>query len=144
MLATNPAFRIYAICTCILVINLMVLAGLTGAWRGKHKSLLNPEDAGFDPKKDHEHPAVLRVFRAHRNAVENILPFIGVGLVYSLSNVTERSAMIYFGTFTVARLLHTAFYLAGKQPWRTIAFAVGTLALLGMCFQVLMRAFAAS
>ena len=29
--------------------------------------------------------------------------------------------------FTVARILHTLFYLNAMQPWRTIAYTVGAL-----------------
>lgn len=44
---------------------------------------------------------------------------------------------MYFWTFTAARLLHSVFYLWGKQPFRTLAFAVGVLAIIGMAVHVL-------
>jgi uncharacterized MAPEG superfamily protein len=47
------------------------------------------------------------------------------------------SAMWLFLIFTGARYLHTVFYLAGIQPWRTVAYAVGVVCMLVMCVQIL-------
>jgi ABC-type uncharacterized transport system permease subunit len=39
----------------------------------------------------------------------------------------------------VARVLHTIFYAAGLQPWRTIAFEVGNVTLIGTAVVLLAR-----
>ena len=38
------------------------------------------------------------------------------------------------------RVLHSIFYLWGRQPFRTITFAIGALSLIGMRVQVIMAA----
>lgn len=139
-LMTNPAFKAYALSTVVLALNLLFLGGFTGAQRGKHKSPVTPEDRPDQGVLPVEHPSVARVLRAHRNAVESIVPYFALGLVYVLSGATGRGAAIYFGVFTTARVLHTVSYLLEKQPWRTIFFAVGNLCLVGMMVQIVMKA----
>lgn len=53
---------------------------------------------------------------------------------------SKNAALIYFGTFTAARLLHSLFYLWGRQPFRTMMFGVGVLATLGMAVHVIRTA----
>ena len=40
--------------------------------------------------------------------------------------------IVYCAVFTVARILHTIFYLNAMQPWRTIAYTVGAIAMLAL------------
>ena len=138
-LLQNPAFKAYALSVVALTFNLIFLSGYTGATRTKHKALANPEDAGYSEQKS-EHPAVSRVMRAHRNAVENIGPYFALGLVYVLCGATPRGGLIYFSVFTAARWLHSIVYLLEKQPWRTIFYAVGVITMLGMMVQIVMKA----
>ena len=133
--AINPeAFKLYAICSALLALNLIVLSGLTGVTRGKHKSPANPEDAGkpVDSEYTADHPAVVRVRRAHQNALENIPVFWALGLLYTLGGASPFGAKVYFITFTAARFIHSICHLKGIQPFRSIAFGVGLLCLLGM------------
>lgn len=142
--AINPeAFKIYAICAALLALNLMVLGGLTGGARGKNKSPGNPEDAG-KPKEtalEADHPNVVRVRRAHMNALENVPTFWAIGLIYVLMGASPLGAKAYFITFTAARFLHSFFHLKAIQPFRSISFGIGSLTLLGMVVQILMGAF---
>jgi glutathione S-transferase len=135
----NPALKIYALVTAILGIHLYLLAGYTGAVRNRHKSSVNPEDTAVHKGATAEidHPAVARVKRAHLNAMENALPFFAVGLMYAFSAPSDTGAYAYYFTFLGARLLHSIFYLTGKQPFRTITFAVGALAVIGMAVHVI-------
>ena len=137
-LMTNPAFKAYALSIVVLAFNLLFLGGFTAVQRGRNKALANPEDPGY-VEQTHENPKVARALRAHRNALENFVPFLSVGLVYVLTGATARGAMIYFTVYTVARLLHSVVYLLGKQPWRTLFFAVGALATIGMMVQVCIK-----
>jgi uncharacterized MAPEG superfamily protein len=141
--AFRPAFVAYALSCVVLSLNLFVLAGMTGAGRGKAKTFQNPEDAGKAGKVDPIDPAwVARVKRAHYNALENFVPFAVLGLLYVLFGATARGAYILFGTYVVARILHSIVYLSGKQPWRTILYAIGALATLGMMIQITRAAIA--
>jgi uncharacterized MAPEG superfamily protein len=133
-LLADPSFKIYAICCLILCFIIMFLAGYTGVVRGRTKSPGNPEDAklGAQDKIPDEHPDVLRVIRCHRNALESIPMFFALGLIYVLAGASKTGAMVCFIGFTVARVLHVVFHLKAVQPWRSIVFGVGALALAGM------------
>jgi uncharacterized MAPEG superfamily protein len=76
------------------------------------------------------------VLRAHSNAQASIYPFFILGLLFVLAGSTPVAATILFGIFTAARLTHSIVYLAGKQPWRTLAFVVGLLATMALMVNV--------
>jgi microsomal prostaglandin-E synthase 1 len=146
-LAANPAFVTYAVSMLVLALNLLVLWGYSGAVRGKTKTTPNKEDAG-PPEKgtkivDGEPPEVARVLRAHANAMANIVPFAVLGLVFVLAGGGATAAAVLFGIFVAARVLHSFVYLAGKQPWRSLAFGIGaldTLVLMGFIVRALVGA----
>jgi len=142
---SDPAFRYYAIASAIVALQLIALALWTGTVRVGRKQYVNPEDAALNKAKqaDDDHPDVLRVKRAHVNLMESAIPFFVVGALYTATGGSKTGAMAYFGTFVVARLLHTLFYLAGKQPFRTLTFAIGVLTIIGMAVHVLRAALAA-
>jgi microsomal prostaglandin-E synthase 1 len=130
----GPAFVAYAIAALVLSLNLIFLWAYSGAKRAGTKVAINPEDAAqygvslaeLDP------PAVARVLRAHANAQAMIYPFLFLGLIFVLAGGNVLTALIVFAVFTLARLCHSAAYLAGKQPWRTVSFAVSGVALLAL------------
>ncbi|HVY46571.1 MAG TPA: MAPEG family protein [Minicystis sp.] len=132
------ALRWFSFASAAIVLNLFFVANYTAIVRVRHKQVVNPEDAPtLDAKHaDAEHAEVLRVHRAHRNAMENAVPFFVIGLLYALSAPSDVGAKVYFGVFAGARWLHTLFYLRKMQPFRTIAFIVGLLATLGMLVHV--------
>ena len=135
----NPAFLVYAITCLILCVNLLFLWGYSGVVRAKTKTAMNEEDAArfraslaeIDP------PQVARVLRAHRNAQASIYPFLFLGLVFVLAGGTAGTGTVIFGIFTGARLLHSIFYLAGQQPWRTIFYTIGALATIALMLDII-------
>jgi glutathione S-transferase len=141
-LAHNPAFLTYALTSTILGLHLLALALWTGSVRVMRRTWVNPEDARLNKGAEAEvdHADVQRVKRAHMNALENAIPFFVVGLLYVLTGASAMGAMIYFYTFLGARLLHSVFYLWGRQPFRTMMFGIGVLAIIGMGFQVIKAA----
>jgi uncharacterized MAPEG superfamily protein len=138
----DAAFRAYAIACSILVFKMAASAILTATTRMRVKQFLNPEDAAMlgGTSVAQEHPDVQRMLRLHRNDVENILPFFTVGLIFVLMGVSAFGAQVYFYTFTGARIVHTIAYVAKLQPWRTVAFTVGVLCMVGMLVQILATA----
>src|SRR6266851_2786704 len=94
----DPNVRLLALVDLLLVLKMIALANYT---------------------------SFLRVRRAHRNDLENILPFFVVSFLYVLTKPSYGAAAIYFWGFLAARVLHSIFYIRGAQPHRTIAFAVG-------------------
>ncbi len=138
----NPALALFALTGSLLAIHLLLLALWTGTVRVLRKAWVNPEDAKLNKGDNVEvdHPDVQRVKRAHLNAIESFVPFFAVGLLFALTNPSVTAAKAYFFTFLAVRVLHSIFYLWGRQPFRTLMFAVGVLTMLGMGVQVIMAA----
>ena len=60
--------------------------------------------------------------------MENIFPFVFLGLFYITISPSVTMAKILFGIYTVARLLHTVLLLnAIGQPSRGLTFIVGVV-----------------
>ena len=142
----NPSFLIYCLAAVALSLNMLGLWAYSGTVRAKTKTTPNEEDASTIAKGSKhtlDQPvAVARVLRAHRNAADNIVPFLLVALLYVLLGATPKMAWILFGGFTAARYLHSVAYLGEKQPWRSIAFVLSSLCTLGVMVQVVRAAIA--
>ena len=141
-LLADPQFKLYAICCCILSFQMLLLAAMTAAKRNTVKNYLNPEDvkvafAGAKQVEGEEHPNVARVIRAHRNMNESVALFFALGLVCVLAGISPLGARVCFGVFTGARILHSIVYIKGVQPFRTMFYAFGSFALIGMIVQIL-------
>lgn len=113
---------------------MIAVGGYTSVLRLRRRVYATGEDyrmQGMEPetKTDEE---IERVRRAHQNDLENILPFFGVGLFYALSGPSMLAAQISFIGFTLARILHSLFYIRGLQPYRTLAFMGGWVLLIWM------------
>ena len=132
-LYSSPALRLFAITYLILVVKMVVVGFYTSSLRIRRKVYATPEDyelqglprAGVDED-------IERARRAHRNDLENILPYFGVGLLYTFINPSMFAAEIYFIGYTVARVLHSIFYIRAMQPHRTIAFGIALVLMLAM------------
>lgn len=76
------------------------------------------------------------IHRAHLNDMENILPYLSVGLFYVLTDPNPMVATILFRVTTVARFLHTFVYAIYviPQPARAICFFVHIFITLYMAF----------
>ena len=137
----SPTFIAYAITALVLSLNLIVLWAVSGGVRAGTKTALNAEDATMF-KATHvevDPPAVARVLRAHRNAEANIYVFLILGLIYALAGGAYMPALIIFVVFTLARILHSIFYVRGGQPWRTVSFTVGGVATLALMIALAIR-----
>jgi prostaglandin-E synthase 1 len=130
----NSVFLAYSLTGTLLCLNLLLLWIASGATRAKAGIAINPEDGVRygAPVSDLDPPAVARILRAHRNAEAVIYPFLLLGLLYVLAGGAITLAAPIFAGFVIARFAHTWFYLAAKQPWRTISFAVSLLATLAL------------
>jgi microsomal prostaglandin-E synthase 1 len=146
-LSAEPQFKLYAICCAVLSLQMLILAAMTAARRANNKNYLNPEDVKVSFKdakliEGAEHPDVARVQRAHRNLNESLPLFFALGLVCLLAGVSPLGAKICFGAFTGARVLHAIVYIKEMQPWRTMTYAIGSFALLGMMVQIVLAVLA--
>jgi len=130
----TPAFFAYAIVSLVLCINLVFLWIFSGITRARSGTAINPEDTAKSriPLSENDPAAVARVLRAHRNAEATIYPFLILGLVFVLAGGSAKTVEIIFTFFAAARWLHSAAYLKGKQPWRSIGFGLSGLALIAL------------
>lgn len=69
---------------------------------------------------------VERVRRAHRNDLENILPYLMSSFLYVLTEPNFYLATILFRIATIARILHTVVYAIYpvRQPARAISYLI--------------------
>ena len=139
-LTSSVPFQLYVFAAAFTVIKLVLCAFATIGARTVSKTTTLPEDEKFgNTVLQAETDTITRIQRVHRNALENELLFLAIGLVYALSGASARGAAIYFGVFIGARVLHTVFFLLRLQPWRSIMFVVGALALVGMSVGSILR-----
>lgn len=66
----------------------------------------------------------MRLFRAHRNDLETILPFLIIGYLYIWTKPNEIAACYLFRVAGISRLLHTVVYsiVVVPQPARALTF----------------------
>lgn len=82
---------------------------------------------------------LISLFRAHRNDMENIFPFLFLGAIYSLLDPSPTVARIHFLIFCVGRIIHTIAYLLRlRAPTRSVAYGVAQLPCFSMALQILL------
>ncbi|XP_062339165.1 microsomal glutathione S-transferase 1.1 [Osmerus eperlanus] len=138
------AFSTYA---TIVTLKMMLLSLLTAYFRLTKKVFANMEDTSLahsteDKKKMiRVDPDVERVRRCHQNDLENIVPFIVIGLLYALTGPDLATAVLHFRVFVVSRICHTVSYvLALPQPSRALSWVTGMFATFSMAYRVLSTA----
>ncbi len=138
-LLAQPAVRLYAICALLLVLKMMLTGAWTSVLRIRRRVYATPEDYTFQgmTTRAGADEEIERVRRAHRNDLENVLPFLAVGFLFAAGDPSPLAARVGLVGFTAARILHTIFYVRSMQPWRTVAFAIGFLLLLWMLLAAL-------
>lgn len=127
------AFRYWLISLVVLFLKMFANSAVQGVTRFRTKSFAWPEDAAMirgarAVERDPE--LVERASRCWRNDLENVPIYLFLGLGFVLAGGAPWWAALYFTIFTVARVLHTVFYLRGVQPWRNLAYQLGLL----VCF----------
>lgn len=133
-LSTSTLSALFAVVCVLLVLKAQILGAATAATRGKLKKFINQEDADW-LGGEHSNPddeRVQRIFRAHRNDLENLLPFFMGGILYLLSGAGAWAGTAYFSIFLLARYTHTYAYLKRKARMRRDAFTVGWLVTIVM------------
>ncbi len=76
--------------------------------------------------------------RCHQNDLENIIPFVVIGLLYALTGPELSTALLHFRIFAGSRIFHTIAYVGAlPQPSRGLSWIVGVVATLSMAYRVL-------
>ncbi|NXG59739.1 MGST1 transferase, partial [Hemiprocne comata] len=146
-LIDNDVFRAYATYATIVLLKMMSMSLITAYFRLTRKAFVNPEDVASFGKDENAKKYlrtdqdVERVRRGHLNDLENIVPFLGIGLLYALSGPELSTALLHFRIFTGARITHTFAYLIPlPQPGRGLSWAVGYAVTISMAYKVLKTA----
>ncbi|ALC49754.1 CG33177 [Drosophila busckii] len=125
---SNPVFCCYMFWSSLLILKMLLMSLLTARQRMKTKTVANPEDLRMMRTTEvrfHDQN-VERVRRAHRNDLENILPFMLVSLAYVACGPHALTASLLIRIGAAARLLHTIVYavIPLPQPIRAICFFI--------------------
>ncbi|XP_065363096.1 microsomal glutathione S-transferase 1 isoform X2 [Calliphora vicina] len=123
----NPVFCCFLFWTSVLVIKMLLMSLLTALQRFRFKIFANQEDLVFHNVELQFHePHVERARRAHRNDMENILPYFTMALIYICTDPSPAIARNLFPVASIGRIIHTlvyAFYPV-PQPSRVISWGL--------------------
>ncbi|XP_058445429.1 microsomal glutathione S-transferase 1-like [Malaya genurostris] len=133
-------FRTYAFWSIILVLKMLALSQLTSLIRVRKGVVANREDAAMispTAKPIFDDPQVERVRRAHRNDLENILPFFLVAFLYLLTRPDPTLAANLIRIAAISRIVHSIVYavFVVPQPARLLSYAVTQLVMAYMAFK---------
>uniref|UniRef100_A0A3B3DSV0 Microsomal glutathione S-transferase 1 n=3 Tax=Oryzias melastigma TaxID=30732 RepID=A0A3B3DSV0_ORYME len=144
-LLKDQVFMAFTTHAAIVTLKLLLMGPLTGYFRITRKSFVNAEDVPGKTAEDKKkmlkpNEDVERVRRCHQNDLENIIPFVFISLLYTLTAPPLSTALIHFRIFTVSRFCHTISYiLALPQPSRGLSYVAGVGATVSMGVQVLLK-----
>jgi len=142
----NPVFSSFVFYTTIVLLKMMVMSILTAYKRISSGTFVAQEDVDAFKGKGKGKPvfgneSVEKVRRNHLNDMENIPPFVMLGLLYVLSQPSPFTAILHFRIFAASRILHTICYqLAIPQPARGLTFGIGLAICVSMAVQLLSKA----
>ncbi|XP_037033864.1 microsomal glutathione S-transferase 1-like [Bradysia coprophila] len=144
----NAVFRAYIFWVSVLILKMAMMSALTGSQRKRKQVFANDEDYGFlnmdgksKPSKFGD-PDIERIRRAHRNDLENCIPFMISALLYVLTDPSQFLAINLIRAAVIARIVHTFVYaIYGTQPARGICFFVCYLITIYMSISTVLSFF---
>jgi glutathione S-transferase len=133
--------RMYALTAIVLALKMASIAIVQGRARTGAGHFLNPEDAAaFGGTAVVQEPEMVqRASRAWRNDLENIPIFLILAWIYVAAGLSPTAFTIYCVVFMVARIAHTICYINAIQPWRTVAFVAGAIAMVALIVQLFLK-----
>src|SRR5882724_13601463 len=130
--AALPGLGLIGLCGSLLALKIFALGMFQRVQRARAGVVLNPEDAKNGLQVMTTEPvSVARARRAMQNDIENVPMFLLLGLIACLARASSLPLQICVLLFTAARFAHGFFYVRGVQPWRSISYGVGMLAMFG-------------
>lgn len=141
----DEVFRTFAKYAGIVIVKMMLMGPWTAYYRITRKAFANEEDAASHAKTPEEKKRLLktdenveRARRCHQNDLESVVPFVLIGLLYTLTGPDPYWALVHFRAFVGSRLVHTVAYMfALPQPSRGLSWVVGLVTTLSMCHCVI-------
>ncbi|XP_055047122.1 microsomal glutathione S-transferase 1.2 [Misgurnus anguillicaudatus] len=146
-LINSDVFLAFSTYATIVVLKMMFMSFLTAYYRFTRKAFSNWEDTKFGKNAEERkkmlqtNPDVERVRRCHQNDLENIIPFVLIGLLYALTDPDLSTALLHFRVFVGSRFIHTVAYVTSiPQPSRALTWLAGMLTTFSMAYRVLTTA----
>ncbi|BFZ20249.1 hypothetical protein BsWGS_23288 [Bradybaena similaris] len=140
----NPVFRNFLGYATLVLAKTVAMSVITSFYRMTRKVFINPEDTAKFGKKlalVSNDPVVERVRRVHLNDLENVVPFVLLGLLYVSTGPSLQAANLHFRIFAASRFIHSFVYLfAIPQPSRALAFLTGFGVNVSLVYHVLTQA----
>ncbi|XP_029318357.1 microsomal glutathione S-transferase 1.2 [Cottoperca gobio] len=142
-LMENEVFRAFTTYAAIVILKMLLMAPLTAYYRITRGAFSNDEDVAMKATEERKkllrtHPDVERVRRCHQNDIENVIPFVGLALLYTLTGPELSTALLHFRIFAGSRICHTISYVCAlPQPCRGLSWMVGILTTFSMAYRVL-------
>lgn len=133
-LINSPLFAVFAAVLIAETLKTLALGTATAYSRLDPKQFLNQEDADWLGGKAVavDHPTPARLMRAHRNNLENLLPFAILGGLFLISGANAIAGALYFGSFFLARSAHTFAYLSKRPALRRNMYSLAWLSMVVM------------
>ena len=131
----------YALTAIVLELKMAAIALVQGQGRVSAGAFVIPEDAKLfhGTEVASEPPIVERASRAWRNDLENIPIFLILGWIYVAAGLSHKAFAFYCLVFTLMRIVHTYTYIKAMQPWRTVSYTIGLLAMFAMTIHILVE-----
>lgn len=142
-LTDSEVFLAFSTYATIVVLKMMLMSPLTAFYRFTRGSFANEEDVRGKPEAEQKkllrvNADVERVRRCHLNDLENVVPFVLIGLLYSLTGPDLPTALLYFRVFVGSRIFHTVAYVTPlPQPCRALSWMAGMVVTFCMAYRVL-------
>lgn len=142
-LMENEVFMAFTTYAAIVILKMLLMGPITAYYRITRGSFSNEEDVARKSAEEKKkllkiHPDVERVRRCHQNDLENIIPFVVVGLLYALTGPELSVALLHYRLFAGARIFHTIAYVGAlPQPSRGLSWILGMLVTFSMTYRVL-------
>jgi uncharacterized membrane protein YecN with MAPEG domain len=129
----------YALTAVVLELKMAAIALVQGRGRMTSGQFVLPEDAKMfgGTEAPNEAPVVDRASKAWRNDLENIPIFLILAGIYVMAGLSTQAFAIYCVVFVAMRIVHTYTFIKALQPWRTVSFTIGVLAMFAMMIHIL-------
>ncbi|XP_068163082.1 microsomal glutathione S-transferase 1-like [Antennarius striatus] len=142
-LMDDEVFKAFTTYATVVILKMMLVAFITAYFRITRGAFMNEEDVSRKSAEEKKKflrtdPDVERARRCHQNDLENIVPFVVVGLLYALTGPELSCALLHFRVFAGARIFHTVAYIAAlPQPCRGLSWVVGMFVTFSMAYGIL-------
>jgi len=121
-------------CTAILTLLLVFPYAINRIRRIGFLKLLSNPLPGDDP---FEQAWAHRAYRAHMNAIENLVVFAPLALAVTVTNTSNPITALACAVYFWARLVHAPFYIFNTPYIRFISYFTGVGACLVLAYQLL-------